>query len=100
MELGIMIVLGVSVGVVVTALVILLYNQMLATNSINKRLTALVVDCFNRVQNYQDDINSILARIDEMETNSSIATAEIETTNDEEEEYFSPHNFDVENFEG
>lgn len=85
--------LAVVVVAILVLLGILLYNQMLATNEVNKRLLLITKESIDRERSTQQELQEALLELDR----ASNDTPQTGSSSPEEpiaEEPFNPHTFD------
>ena len=91
----VIIVCVIALTVIVVALLvllgILLYNQMLATNEVNKRLLLITKESIDRERSTQEELQQALIELDRA-TNEQTPTNQ-DTPSQEPDETFNPHTY-------
>jgi len=89
------IVLAVLVVVIVVVLAILLYNQMLLTNEVNKRLLVMTKDSIDHERGTQEQLNEAISELERVSNEQTGFTPQnLEDGGDESsEEIFDPHTY-------
>jgi len=91
----VIIVCVIALTVIVVALLvllgILLYNQMLATNEVNKRLLLITKESIDRERSTQEELQQALVELDRA-TNEQTPTNQ-ETPSQEQDVPFNPHTY-------
>lgn len=89
--LGIIIALAVALVFIVIIVAILLYNQMLLLNEVNKRLLLMTKESVDKERSTQEDLTEALRALD------AAANEQVKPeVNVEDEEPFNPHTYDPE----
>ena len=93
------IVLGVLIALIVVILTILIYNQMLLINEVNKRLLLMAKESQENERITMEEFNDRLAGLEEDFSSRSQIRSRREEINplldDDDEEPFNPHTHDV-----
>ena len=92
----VIIVCVIALTVIVVALLvllgILLYNQMLATNEVNKRLLLITKESIDKERSTQEELQAALVELDRATQENQSPKAE-EQNNDSADEPFDPHSY-------
>lgn len=86
----IIITLAVALVLVVIIMAIVLYNQLLLLNEVNKRLLVLTKDSIEKERTTQEELQEALRQLDELSNEVSKAPQNI-IQEEQEEEIFDPH---------
>lgn len=85
--------LAVVVVAILILLGILLYNQMLATNEVNKRLLLITKESIDRERSTQQELQEALLELDRA-TNETPTSPTLPPEEPSIDESFNPHTFD------
>ena len=82
--------LSVLVALIVTVLVILVYNQMLITNEVNKRLLLIAKESIDKERSSTEELNEALRELDRVTNEVKEPSMSYQ---EEDEEVFNPHTY-------
>ena len=94
---AVIIVCVIALTVIIVALLvllgILLYNSMLATNEVNKRLLLITKESIDKERSTQEELQSALIELDRASNEQASLPPNVETPQPEEPE-FNPHTYE------
>lgn len=84
--------LAILVAIIVIVIAVLLYNQMLATNEVNKRLLLITKESIDKERSTQEELNNALVELERAADNQVSNKPEQENSGNDED-VFNPHEF-------
>lgn len=90
----IIIALAVALVLIVVIIAILLYNQMLLLNEVNKRLLLMVKESIDRERETQEDLSQALRELDAAANEQAQQPQSVVDETPVDDDIFDPHTYD------